>query len=100
MIFRSKWAHQHIQKSMAISALDGPSRGLPFSDEIYGLGAAIFFITDLFFEVPNKLWLEKIDARLSFLRIMVLSAMASAAMAWIAQFAWRQCLTLSKVLHR
>jgi D-galactonate transporter len=56
---------------------------LGFSDAIYGLGAGLFFITYLMFEVPSNLWLEKIGARLSFLRIMVLWGLASAATAWI-----------------
>ena len=56
---------------------------LNFSDEVYGLGAGIFFITYLLFEVPSNLWLEKIGARLSFLRIMVLWGLTSAATAWI-----------------
>jgi sugar phosphate permease len=47
---------------------------LQFSDAVYGLGAGIFFFTYLLFEVPSNLWLEKIGARLSFLRIMVLWA--------------------------
>lgn len=56
---------------------------LQFSDEVYGLGAGIFFITYLLFEVPSNLWLEKIGARLSFLRIMVLWGLTSAATAWV-----------------
>jgi D-galactonate transporter len=57
---------------------------LQFSDAVYGLGAGIFFITYLIFEVPSNLWLEKIGARLSFLRIMVLWGLTSAATAWVA----------------
>ncbi len=56
---------------------------LQFSDEVYGLGAGIFFITYLLFEVPSNLWLERIGARLSFLRIMVLWGLTSAATAWV-----------------
>src|SRR5690349_1570066 len=56
---------------------------LRFSDEVYGLGAGIFFITYLLFEVPSNLWLEKIGARLSFLRIMVLWGLTSAATAFV-----------------
>jgi len=57
---------------------------LHFSDAVYGLGAGIFFITYLMFEVPSNLWLEKIGARLSFLRIMVLWGLTSAATAWVS----------------
>jgi D-galactonate transporter len=52
---------------------------LGFSDAVYGLGAGLFFITYLLFEVPSNLWLEKIGARLTFLRIMVLWGLTSAA---------------------
>ena len=61
---------------------------LAFSDAVYGLGAGIFFVTYLLFEVPSNLLLEKIGARLSFLRIMVLWGLASAATAFVTQ-AWQ-----------
>ncbi len=60
---------------------------LAFSDAIYGLGAGIFFITYLVFEVPSNLLLEKIGARLTFLRIMVLWGLTSAATAFVTE-AW------------
>ena len=58
---------------------------LAFSDAVYGLGAGLFFITYLLFEVPSNLWLEKIGARLTFLRIMVLWGLASAATAFVTE---------------
>ena len=58
---------------------------LGFSDAVYGLGAGIFFVTYLMFEVPSNLLLEKIGARLTFLRIMVLWGLASAATAFVTQ---------------
>jgi MFS family permease len=61
---------------------------LGFSDAVYGLGAGIFFVTYLLFEVPSNLLLEKIGARLSFLRIMVLWGLTSAATALVTQ-AWQ-----------
>lgn len=61
---------------------------LAFSDAVYGLGAGIFFITYLLFEVPSNLWLEKIGARLTFLRIMVLWGLTSAATAFVTE-AWQ-----------
>ena len=61
---------------------------LAFSDAVYGLGAGIFFVTYLLFEVPSNLLLEKIGARLSFLRIMVLWGLTSAATAFVTQ-AWQ-----------
>jgi len=57
---------------------------LQFSDEIYGLGAGIFFLTYLMFEVPSNLWMEKVGARKTFLRIMVLWGLTSAATAWVS----------------
>ncbi|HXZ09268.1 MAG TPA: MFS transporter, partial [Paraburkholderia sp.] len=56
---------------------------LAFSDAVYGLGAGLFFVTYLLFEVPSNLLLEKIGARLTFLRIMVLWGLASAAGAFV-----------------
>ncbi|MFL9897062.1 MFS transporter [Paraburkholderia fungorum] len=56
---------------------------LAFSDAVYGLGAGIFFVTYLLFEVPSNLLLEKIGARLTFLRIMVLWGLTSAATAFV-----------------
>ena len=56
---------------------------LAFSDAVYGLGAGLFFITYLLFEVPSNLLLERIGARLTFLRIMVLWGLASAAAAFV-----------------
>jgi sugar phosphate permease len=44
---------------------------LAFSDAVYALGAGIFFIGYLLFEVPSNLMLEKIGVRKTLLRIMV-----------------------------
>jgi D-galactonate transporter len=56
-----------------------------FSDAVYGLGAGIFFVTYLLLEVPSNLLLEKIGARLTFLRIMVLWGLTSAATAFVTE---------------
>ncbi|WP_233859122.1 MFS transporter [Paraburkholderia sp. HD33-4] len=58
---------------------------LAFSDAVYGLGAGVFFVTYLLFEVPSNLLLEKIGARLTFLRIMVLWGLTSAATAFVRE---------------
>src|SRR4249920_2111829 len=58
---------------------------LAFSDAVYGLGAGIFFVTYLLFEVPSNLLLEKIGARLTFLRIMVLWGLTSAATSLVTE---------------
>ena len=44
---------------------------LAFSDAVYALGAGVFFIGYLLFEVPSNLMLEKIGVRKTLLRIMV-----------------------------
>jgi len=62
---------------------------LHFSDEVYGLGAGLFFLTYLLLEVPSNLWMERVGARATFLRIMVLWGLTSTASAFVttpAQF--------------
>lgn len=57
---------------------------LPFDDAVYGLGAGIFFIGYFLFEVPSNLFLEKIGARKTLLRIMVLWGLAATAMMFVS----------------
>jgi MFS family permease len=57
---------------------------LPFSDAVYGLGAGIFFVGYFLFEVPSNLLLEKIGARKTLLRIMVLWGAAATAMMFVS----------------
>lgn len=57
---------------------------LDFSDAVYGLGAGIFFIGYLLFEVPSNLMLEKIGARKTLLRIMLCWGLVAAAMAFVS----------------
>src|SRR5882757_11570070 len=52
---------------------------LPFDEAVYGLGAGIFFAGYFLFEVPSNLLLEKIGARKTMMRIMVLWGVAAAA---------------------
>jgi D-galactonate transporter len=56
---------------------------LGFSDAVYGLGAGIFFIGYFLFEVPSNLLLEKIGARKTVTRIMVIWGLVSAGMAFV-----------------
>jgi D-galactonate transporter len=56
---------------------------LAFGDAVYGLGAGIFFLGYFLFEVPSNLLLEKIGARKTLLRIMVLWGMTAAAMMFV-----------------
>jgi MFS family permease len=57
---------------------------LPFDDAVYGLGAGIFFVGYFLFEVPSNLLLERIGARKTLLRIMVLWGLAACAMMFVS----------------
>jgi sugar phosphate permease len=57
---------------------------LPFDDAVYGLGAGIFFVGYFLFEVPSNLLLERIGARKTLLRIMVLLGAAACAMMFVS----------------
>lgn len=57
---------------------------LDFSDAVYGLGAGIFYIGYLLFEVPSNLMLEKIGARKTLLRIMACWGGVAAAMGFVS----------------
>jgi MFS family permease len=52
---------------------------LGFSDTVYGLGAGMFFIGYLMFEMPSNMILYRVGARLWLSRIMVTWALVSAA---------------------
>jgi D-galactonate transporter len=56
---------------------------LAFSDPVYAMGAGIFFIGYLLFEVPSNLVLEKIGARKTLLRIMVCWGIVAMAMMFV-----------------
>jgi D-galactonate transporter len=57
---------------------------LGFSDATYGLGAGIFFLSYLLFEIPSNFLLERVGARLTLLRIMVLWGLTSAATMFVS----------------
>lgn len=57
---------------------------LGFSDAVYGLGAGIFFIGYFLFEVPSNLLLQRIGARKTITRIMVLWGFTGCAMATVS----------------
>ncbi len=56
---------------------------LGFSDAVYGLGAGIFFLGYVLFEVPSNLLLPKVGARKTISRIMVLWGVTSASMVFV-----------------
>lgn len=53
---------------------------LGFSDAVYGLGAGIFFIGYVLFEVPSNLLLTRIGARRTIMRIMIAWGVVSSSM--------------------
>lgn len=67
---------------------------LALTDAAYGLGAAAFFVGYLLFEVPSNLYMQRVGARLTIMRIMVLwglvtiatSLVSSATGLYIARF--------------
>ncbi|AFT88436.1 MFS transporter [Paraburkholderia phenoliruptrix] len=56
---------------------------LGFSDAAYGVGAGIFFIGYVLFELPSNLMLPKVGARRTFSRILVLWGVTSACMLFV-----------------
>ncbi|CAM4234895.1 Major facilitator superfamily (MFS) profile domain-containing protein [Bordetella tumbae] len=56
---------------------------LGFSDTVYGLGAGLFFIGYLIFEVPSNLLMMRIGAKKTISRIMILWGVISASFAFI-----------------
>jgi D-galactonate transporter len=58
---------------------------LGFSDAMYGLGAAVFYIGYVLCEVPSNLLLARFGARRTFTRIMLLWGVASVCMMFVSQ---------------
>jgi D-galactonate transporter len=56
---------------------------LGFSEAAYGLGAGLFFIGYVLFEVPSNLWMQRIGVRRTLLRIMILWGLISSAMMFV-----------------
>lgn len=56
---------------------------LGFSDAAYGVGAGIFFLGYVLFELPSNLMLPKVGARKTFFRILVLWGITSACMLFV-----------------
>ena len=59
------------------------SSDLGFSDMVYGLGASMFFIGYVFFEIPSNLIMEKVGARVWIARIMISWGVISTCMMWV-----------------
>ncbi|MGU3493983.1 MFS transporter [Xanthobacteraceae bacterium A53D] len=56
---------------------------LKFSDTVYGLGASLFFVGYILFEVPSNIILHRVGARKWIARIMVSWGIASALMMFV-----------------
>jgi len=56
---------------------------LHLSDHVFALGAGLFFVGYFLFEVPSNLFLEKIGARKTILRIMLCWGACATLMAWV-----------------
>ncbi|KRV77239.1 MFS transporter [Pseudomonas citronellolis] len=54
------------------------------SDAAYGLGAGIFYLGYIVFELPSNILLEKLGARTTLMRIMVLWGLVSAGTAFVS----------------
>ena len=61
---------------------------LGLSEAAYGLGAGLFFIGYILFEIPSNLLLYKYGARFWIARIMITWGIVSAAMAFVQNEAW------------
>ncbi len=62
-------------------------QALNFSDAAFGLGAGVMFIGYFLFELPSNVLLERIGARLTFVRIMVLWGVTTVALAFVTKAA-------------
>jgi D-galactonate transporter len=58
---------------------------LGFSDAMYGLGAAVFYVGYVLCEVPSNMLLAKFGARKTFTRIMLLWGLASVSMMFVSK---------------
>ncbi|MFM0194915.1 MFS transporter [Paraburkholderia strydomiana] len=56
---------------------------LKFSETVYGLGAGIFFLGYVIFEVPSNIVMHKVGARIWIARIMITWGLISAAMVFV-----------------
>ncbi|MFD1559439.1 MFS transporter [Paraburkholderia silviterrae] len=56
---------------------------LGLNDAAYGLGASMFLLGYILFEVPSNLYIQKVGARATLMRIMLLWGIASVAMSTV-----------------
>src|SRR5260370_37223142 len=58
---------------------------LGFSDPMYGLGAAVFYVGYVLCDVPSNMFLVKVGARKKFTRIMLLWGLSSGCMKFVSK---------------
>lgn len=56
---------------------------LGMSEAVYGVAAAVFYVTYVLFEVPSNLYMKKVGARATLVRIMVIWGSVTMAMSLI-----------------
>lgn len=66
--------------NIGIAKLDF-TKTLGFSETEYGVGASIFYLGYILFEIPSNMYLARVGMRRTLLRIMILWGVACAAMA-------------------
>ncbi|MFI6920465.1 MFS transporter [Nonomuraea spiralis] len=59
------------------------SQDIGISEAVYGLGAGIFFLGYVLFEIPSNLMLTRIGTRKTIMRIMILWGLTSAGMMFV-----------------
>jgi len=64
------------------------SSDLGLSEAAYGLGAGLFFIGYILFEIPSNMILYRVGARFWITRIMISWGIVSAAMAYVQNETW------------
>ncbi|MWV17016.1 MFS transporter [Pseudomonas sp. L-22-4S-12] len=56
---------------------------IALSDAAYGIGAGIFYLGYILFEIPSNLYMQRVGARLTLTRIMLLWGMITVATAFV-----------------
>ncbi|WP_210583321.1 MFS transporter [Streptomyces sp. GESEQ-35] len=77
------YAFAYIDRSNVGFAKDELSTYVAISDAAFALGASLFFIPYILFEVPSNMFMKKVGARIWMCRIMVTWGLASAAMMFV-----------------
>jgi ACS family phthalate transporter-like MFS transporter len=77
------WVLNYLDRVNISFAQEYLKHDLSMSDAAYGLGVSLFFIGYILLEVPSTLYLQKVGARLTITRIMVLWGIISTAMAFM-----------------